>query len=67
MPRKVTAYGLLGPTTNGIKWFKTPEELAAEWRNYPAAKIRLSYGGGEVTHGSADEVAPIYKALDAIA
>lgn len=63
--REVQNYGLVGPTIHGIKWFGTPEGLADAFADYPNAKIRLLVND-EVTFGMADEVQPIYDALNAV-
>ncbi len=65
--QNITNYGLVGPTTGGIRWLGTPEAVAEAWfrGDFPNAVLRLSING-EVRHGTAEQVAPVYAALNAL-
>ena len=64
--RTVSRYGLIGWETRGqIKWFDTPAQLAEAWQQYPDARLRV-FVNGEVSFGTAEDVKPVYDALDAL-
>jgi ribosomal protein L37AE/L43A len=64
--RTITNYGLIGPTTeHRIIWLQTPERVAEAMADgtYPNAKLRIAVDG-RTSHGTADEVQPVFDALE---
>ncbi len=59
----MTRFGLVGPTTGGIRWFGSPDEVARSWRleEFSGAKLRVCVNG-RVGHGTASQVKPVYDA-----
>lgn len=54
-------YGVTAPI-GGLHWFDTPMDAARDLRERDCAVIRLLIDG-QVRHGSAEDVKPIYDAL----
>ena len=61
----ITNWGLVGPTTRGIKWLGTPENVAQAWHEgrYPNSVLRVARNGS-VGFGSGAESKLVYNALE---